>query len=77
MKILFWNNLSTKDRVINILCVFFTILMFMINKLFFYIIFGYVILMFIIKYSIYFNEIDRLKFEIKNKEKSNSKNQGK
>ncbi len=70
MKILFWNKLSTKDRVINILCLIFGIMMFFIARMFFYIIFGFIIIMFVFKLAPYFNEMDRLNYEIKKKSKS-------
>lgn len=65
MKNLFWNDLSLKDKFINIGCLIFAILMFKISRVFFYIIFGYLILMLGIKYVLYFNRIDELKYQSK------------
>ena len=70
MRNLFWDDLNKKDKIINIACIIFAILMFFIVRLFFYVILGYIIIMFLVKYLFYFNEIDKLKCDIKRKKKN-------
>ena len=70
LKKVFWNDLSLKDKIINIGCLIFAILMFKISRLYFYVIFGYIIIMLLVKYSYYCNEIDKIKYEEKLKKKN-------
>ncbi len=63
----YWINLKTKDKVIDILSFIFIIIMFFVARMYFYILLIYISLMFIVKFSTYVNELDKLKHQIKKK----------